>query len=498
MKQHRIRGAVLALACTGATIACTPNPVDRAECTSNADCRSAFSFTWSCEEDSGFCVEQELPARCGKSYPEDLREDPEAYKDHIILGSLYSFTQHNDTLQASELAVRQVNENNGLEGQKYAMLHCDYESDENIDMVDGLNDIAAVELLAPFLADVVGVPAIIGPRGSSRAEATFNAVRDLDVVVMTPSATSPTLTALDNTSPTDEVPGMLWRTAPPDSLQGNVIAGDMAGRGITRVAIINQSGAYGDSLSALFVERFQELGGEAPMQFPFAQGTDFSGQVATVAEGIRNAEYEEVLFLTSDIADYISFVNSAVATPDLEEQFTTGLDGGIFFADASRDPQLIEGTPAATQLYPKIRGSRPKSPVSAEFNAFAAAYTSAFGEDIGSAFSPHAYDGSWMAIYGTAWSLYQLDEISGLGVAQGMRQLSGGDPPLVPVQPISWSTVIDAFRSGRRIDIVGASGNLDYDLAIEETTNPIEVWQIAEDADNPLGYDFLEITTVEP
>jgi ABC-type branched-subunit amino acid transport system substrate-binding protein len=498
MTQQRIRGAVLALACAGASSACTPNPVDRTECSSNADCRSAFSFTWSCEEDSGFCVEEELPARCGKSFPEDLREDPEAYKDYVILGSLYSFSQHNDTLQASELAVRQVNENNGLEGKKYAMLHCDYESDENIDMSDGLNDIAAVELLAPFLADVVGVPAIVGPRGSSRAEATFNAVRDLDVVVMTPSATSPTLTALDNTSPTDEVPGMLWRTAPPDSLQGNVIAADVYDRGITSVAIIYQSGAYGDSLAALFVARFEDLGGQQPVQFPFAQGTDFSSQVASAAEGIRNGEFEEVLFLSSDIADYIAFVNSAVATPDLEEQFTTGLDGGIFFADASRDPQLIEGSTEATQLYAKIRGSRPKSPDSTELNAFAAAYQAAFHEDIGSAFSPHAYDGAWMVIYGTAWSLYQNEEITGLGVAQGLRRLSDGDPPPVPVQPPSWSTVIDQFRNGRRIDIVGASGNLDYDLEIEETTNPIEVWQIVADPENVLGWDFLEITTVEP
>jgi branched-chain amino acid transport system substrate-binding protein len=498
MNHHRIRRGFVALSCTVVVCACSPNPVDRTECTENADCRSAFSFTWACEQDSGFCVEQELPARCGKSYPEDLREDPEAYKDHIIIGSLYSFSLHNDTLQASELAVRQVNENNGLEGQKYAMLHCDYESDENIDMSDGINDIEAVELLAPFLADVVGVTAIVGPRGSSRTEATFNAVRDLGVVVMSPSATSPSLTALDTSSPSDAAPGFLWRTAPPDSLQGRVIAGDVFDRGITRVAIIHQTGSYGDSLSALFVDRFDELGGETAEQFPFAQGTDFSSQVAAVAEGIRDGEYEEVLFLSSDIADYIAFVNSAIATADLEEQFTLGLEGGIFFADASRDPQLIEGTADATELYPKIRGSRPKSPESAEFNAFAAAYTNTYGEAIGSAFSPHAYDGTWMVIYGTAWSLFQRKKIDGLGIAQGMRKLSGGDPPVVPVQPISWSTVVAAFKGNRTLDIVGASGDLDYDLSIEETSNPIEVWQIAADPDNELGWDFLEITTVEP
>ncbi|HET6581804.1 MAG TPA: ABC transporter substrate-binding protein, partial [Nannocystaceae bacterium] len=288
MTQSRLRVDAFAGAALFGALACSPNPVDRTECTSNAQCRGAFAFTWSCNEDSGFCEEQELPERCGKSFPEALRTAPEDYRDYIIIGSLYSFAAHNDTLQASELAIRQVNENNGLEGRKYAMLHCDYESDENIDMVDGLSDIAAIELVAPFLADVVGVPAIVGPRGSARTEATFNAVRDKGVVVMSPSATSPSLTALDNTNPTDENPGFLWRTAPPDSLQGRVIAADVFGRDITKVGIIYQTGAYGDALSSLFIQRFVELGGATPKEYPFDAGTDFSGQVATVAEGIRS------------------------------------------------------------------------------------------------------------------------------------------------------------------------------------------------------------------
>lgn len=498
MMQPRLRVDAFVGALAFGALACSPNPVDRTECTSNAECRGAFAFTWSCNDDTGFCEEQELPARCGKSFPEGLRTEPDAYRDHIIIGSLYSFAAHNDTLQATELAIRQVNENNGLEGRKYAMLHCDYETDENIDMVDGLSDIAAVELLAPFLAEVVGVPAIVGPRGSARTEATFNAVRDAKIVVMSPSATSPSLTALDNTSPTDENPGFLWRTAPPDSLQGRVIAADVFGRGITKVAIIYQTGAYGDSLSGLFIDRFVELGGQTPTEYPFDAGTDFSGQVATVAEGIRNGDIEEVLFLTSDIADYVSFVNSAIASPDLEEQFTTTLVGGIFFADASHDPQLIEGTLDASELYAKIRGSRPFSPATPPYNTFAASYTSTFSEPLGSSFSPHAYDGSWMILYATAWSFYQRDEITGLGVAQGLRKMSGPAPAEIFVLPNSWSLVLDEFRNGRAVDLLGASGNLDYDLAVEETTNTIEVWVITQDPEAPLGYDFLQDSLIDP
>ena len=39
---------------------------------------------------------------------------------------------------------------------------------------------------------------------------------------MSPSATSPALTELEPAA-SDETPGLLWRTVPPDSLQGRVI-----------------------------------------------------------------------------------------------------------------------------------------------------------------------------------------------------------------------------------------------------------------------------------
>ncbi|MCU0691755.1 MAG: hypothetical protein MUF54_10170, partial [Polyangiaceae bacterium] len=45
----------------------------------------------------------------------------------------------------------------------------------------------------------------------------------------------------------------------------------------------------------------------------------------------------------------------------------------------------------------------------------------------------------------------------------------------------SWSTIIEQFRTGTAVEINGASGELNYDLATEETTAEIEVWVVGPD-----------------
>ncbi len=487
---------VAAVAVAGMT-GCSLTLVDRAECEDNVQCRTEFGLGSVCG-DEGFCERVQTPVRCGKAFPEDFLDNPDDYADHILLGTLFSFAAHNDTLQAAELAVRQVNQNGGLDGQRYAIVHCDYEPMTG----DDLDDIAAVELLAPFLSRTYGVPAIIGPRGSSRTESTFNAVRDDGVVVISPSATSPALTALDNSSPSDAMPGFLWRTAPPDSLQSEVIASDMLARGVTNVAVIFQQGAYGDGLASLFVQRFTDGGGGEVQQFPFEAGSDFAASVATVGEAIDGG-VDEVLFVSSDIADYIEFFQAATATTNLERQYTMQLgvdlpEGGLFLADAAFSEMLLDATVSTSQaLFAKVRGSRPAPAEGVLFDSFAASYTSTFNESsTGSAYTPHAYDAAWLVIYGTAWSQFNRGEISGLGVAQGLRKVSSGSG--VDILPASWSTVVDSFRNGQAVNVNGASGILDYDLSTEETSAPIETWRIVANADEPSGFGFERIAVVAP
>ena len=108
---------------------------------------------------------------------------------------------------------------------------------------------------------------------------------------------------------------------------------------------------------------------------------------------------------------------------------------------------------------------------------FSTAYLATYAVDpTGSAYPAYAYDASWLLLYGAAWATTQEDGISGLNMARGLRKISDGDE--VEIKPGTWPTVQANFETGASVDVVGASGTLDYDPATGETTAPIEIWYV--------------------
>lgn len=474
-----------------AFVGCSATALRPRECDDASECRAAFGLGSVCG-DAGYCEPPQTHPRCSQAYPPELLTAPEDFADHIVVGSMFGYVDHRDTMLAAELAIRQIEREDGLDGRPFAMLHCDTTPEAG----DAETDLEASADVAQFLARVIGVPAIVGPRGSARTEAAFDAIRDDDVVLVSPSATSAALIGYDNPNPTFEEPGLLWRTVPPDTLQAEVIAADMRERGVLRVAVILQSGAYGDGLTDLFEERFLALGGIEVERNPFSEG-QFGTIVATVAEKLAAGDAQEVLFLSSDIADYIAFLGAAVATDQLIAAYTDP-DVGVFLADAAYNTTLISDTfEGSAVLYPRIRGTRPAPAEGVLFNAFAAAYAAEFSEDaVSSGFTPHSYDAAWLVAYGIAWAHLVEGDIDGVGIARGLRRISGGEP--IDLAPASWPVVVDRFRMEMPIDVQGASGPLDYDPDTEETVAPIELWAIEADAGAEHGWAFQALDRIDP
>lgn len=489
MHRRALHGWILAV--WSAQVGCTLASLDPDGCSSSDACKRAFGVGSVCGAD-GFCSEPLTHPRCQRSWPSEVLDAPEEFADAIVIGSLFGFADHGDTLLAAELPVRQVMAQGGLDGRAFGIVHCDTGAMAG----DDLDDIEGAAAAARFLADAIGVPAIVGPRGSSRTQAVFEAVRDRDVLVISPSATSPALTGLDAPDPTFETPGLLWRTVPPDTLQSQVIAADMRERGVVDIAALYQTGAYGEGLVALLESELLANGGQSVQRLPFDSG-QFATMVATVGESLANGEVDEVLFVSSDIADYIDFLDAASSTDELVAAYTAD-DVGIFFADAAfSDMLLTQAGDGAAALYPKIRGTRPASAQGVLFNAFAAAYAAEFGADADSSgFTPHAYDAAWLVLYGIAHATFEQAELGGTGIARGLRRVSAGEP--IDILPTSWSNVVEQFRGGKSIDVAGASGPLDYSPDTEETTAPISLWAIAIDASSPTGWAFVELERIDP
>ena len=146
-------------------LSCGLQPVGSDACSSDAQCRDAFGFASTCASE-GTCERAEAHPRCTRTFPEDLWLRPEAYRDHY--GWVPSLTWRRTSPRFSRYSWHcEMNGAVNLYGSEVAMVQCDYSRNLTVDQ---LNETEAVQETADFLADVIGVPAILdaGPPGTQR------------------------------------------------------------------------------------------------------------------------------------------------------------------------------------------------------------------------------------------------------------------------------------------------------------------------------------------
>ena len=98
------------------------------------------------------------------------------------------------------------------------------------------------------------------------------------VTIISPSATSPALTDIDDK-------GYFFRTAPSDARQGQVLAQVVMDRGINEVAVTFTNNDYGKGLSDSFVNAFKAMGGSVTAEVPHEDGKgDYGAEVGALAQ----------------------------------------------------------------------------------------------------------------------------------------------------------------------------------------------------------------------
>lgn len=458
--------------------ACSFSTFEPTSCSTGAECRDAFGFGYTCG-DEGLCVALEQPARCDYSWPEDLLTRPEAHRDAIIVGSLFDHSTDIPEAQATRLAFQQLEDVGGLDGRELALVQCSYEED---DALDALAADEATEAMATWLAAEAGAHAVIGPATSGMTEVAWRALDPLGAMLVSPSATSPALTWLDGVTKSDEDPGLLWRTAPPDSLQGRVMAEDVLSHvqdAAPSVALLYQVGPYGEGLAEVFGETFT-LGGGTVVLAPFENDTQIAAAIGDAAA----ADVDAVVFVSSDLPDVVAFFQGVAGG-------YPGWDLPIWLGDAARDAELLSINLEARELFPLVRGTAPGVPSGAVYEFFASSYALAFDGDSAedSSYTSYAYDAAWLVAIGSAYGLYRDEGVTGLGTARGLRKVSAG--PALEIKPLNWSTALQYWQEGGGMDLAGASGELDFDPETGETSGPIDVWVIEDGA-------FVTETTVQP
>lgn len=467
--------AVLSAGLLALLASCTFTRTSVDSCSTNADCRAGFGIGSICKPDDGLCAKAPVNPRCTRTFPEDLLSRPESYPNAIVLGSLIvgSIESQRARENATRLAIQEVNEQGGLDGRLFGVVFCDVAEDPKF---DSLKRADAVVTTGNYLADAIGVPAIVGPSASPDVIAVFNALKAKDVLVISPSATSPELTGADVEQATDEQPGLLWRTAASDTEQGRAIADYLASAKrtpeVNNVSVVFEKGAYGEGLEKVFREAFsQKKPGSTITTKGFTAGNTGERNAAVVDAAKPGPQY--VLFFSSQSGDQSDFV---VGVKDL----STYQNVSLFLSDTAANADLLNNAASASAVFPKIRGTRPAIPQGSVYELFKFSYQAAFNDDPNRfTFVPHAYDATWLVLYGSAYSLRRESRITGLGIAHGLRRVAPGPDGAINVAPGSWRQIVDDLAADKPVKLTGASGDLDYDPSTEETKGAIEFWRIS-------------------
>jgi branched-chain amino acid transport system substrate-binding protein len=139
-------------------------------------------------------------------------------------------------------------------------------------------DAAAATASAERLVNVEGVVAIVGAlcSGSTIASANNVAIPN-GVVMISPASTSPAITGLDDN-------GLVFRTAPSDARQGQILAEVLRSKGISNVALTYTNNDYGKGFADAFSAAFSGNGGSIALSAGHEDGkADYSAEVAALS-----------------------------------------------------------------------------------------------------------------------------------------------------------------------------------------------------------------------
>ena len=198
----------------------------------------------------------------------------QALAEDVKIGVLLGFTGPIESLvtamgPAAHLAIKEVNDSGLLLGGS------------TVSAVNGDTtcvDSAAATAAAERLITADGINGIVGGDCSGVTGAILqNVARPNGMVMISPSATSPGLTSMEDD-------GLFFRTAPSDARQSEVMAGILKERGYDSVALTYSNTDYGKGIAESFIAAYEALGGTVTLDTAHEDGkADYTAEVGALA-----------------------------------------------------------------------------------------------------------------------------------------------------------------------------------------------------------------------
>jgi serine/threonine protein kinase/ABC-type branched-subunit amino acid transport system substrate-binding protein len=363
-------------------------------------------------------------------------------------------------LHALELALDEINQRDGVNGRTFALYAC-----------DNSGQIPRAKEQTRWLVDEVGVPVLVSSWSSvTLAAADITVPRG--VLTITADATSPELAAIPATR--DGV-RMLWRTAPSDAMQGRVLVDlltkDPAFSGLSRIGLLYQDDPYGQGLAGVVASGLAKAAPNLQvkrLQYPFRG--DVTSQVRQLA-----ASQPDLTLLVGFPLDAVRILNLAAREPALMREH----GHRWFFSDSVKEPGLFNGLDRPEEIEGAY-GLMTADGGGDEARSFKARFAARFQRNaLDQTYASNRYDAMYLVAFGAAWALGPDGGgiLDGVHLARGLTHLSHG--ARFGVLPEQFTAAKAALQAAGSIDLVGASGPLDFDDRTGEAPASFQLWRVS-------------------
>ena len=330
-------------------------------------------------------------------------------------------------IEAEQLLIKEVNDQGGILGGRQLELIVGDTGCNAQQAVDAANKVINVDQ----------VVAVVGALCSGATiAAASNAGVPAGVLMVSPTSTSPEITTLADND-------YVFRTAPSDAYQGEVLARLVLAKGIDRVALTFVNNDYGVGLAGAFREAYTAQGGTITGdQVHEEKKASYRSELATLSQGSPEALV---------VLAYAGDSGLTILRQSLENGFFENFVG----ADGMRDDVLIEqlGVDPLKNLILTQPTSPPTNPSLDTFNT----NFSAAGGDPASIFVQQSYDAAMLV----ALAIEKSGGTDRTAVRDALRDVA--NPPGVQVGPGDWGRAVELIAAGTDIDYVGAGGPMDFD-----------------------------------
>jgi branched-chain amino acid transport system substrate-binding protein len=456
-------------------------------CDANSQCNTLFGDSYVCVggAGAGSCVDTRSSECASIIWPKDAGGAEWDHDKVALLGSIMPlgelFREFESHENAIELAINDVNSTSTLPGErKIAWIACNSGGDPDL-------AVAA----AKHLSTGIGVPAIVGPAFSeSVLKVATEVTVAAGVFMITPTATSPSITTLDDN-------GLVWRPIPSDVYQANALVDwvvEVQDPPPDKVVFLAKRGAYGEGLLLAAQERLEQAlpaGGFTPITYADPATLNEEAWLSELG-GLIDAAAQEVpdtiiIAGTREAGEIVgSYVTdwsevSVEQRPELPVFLVTHeavsvLEQTLEAFDADPTTQML--------LYEQLQGVAPILLDEENFQIYNGKYKVAFEHEDASTSSSLSYDAAVLTMLSMA-TIEAGVKIKGSSVAAGMKRLVNptGEPISYGDEPAGASFIADAraiLDQGGDVDLKGVSGTLDFNLDAGELRVDLNNWHLSE------------------